>query len=124
MEAQKERKSYHKINGCSSPPSLAMIIALLLVVIIIVLHALVIGAIADINHAILSILLAFNYVFLAVMAVDYLILVLTDPADPRLYDEGFEEKEKDLDMLIMCKFCEKRVHIYSYHCRTCKRCVD
>jgi hypothetical protein len=63
-----------------------MIIALLLVIIIIVLHALVIRAIADINHAVLSILLAFNYVFLVAMSVDYLILVLTDPADPRLYD--------------------------------------
>ncbi len=124
MEPQKGRKRYHKINGCSHPPSLAMIVALLLVVIIVVLHALVVGAIADINHAILSVLLAFNYVLLAVMAVDYLILVLTDPADPRLYEENFQEKEKDLDLLVMCNFCEKRVHIYSYHCRTCKRCVD
>lgn len=124
MELQKERKSYHKVNGCSHPPSLAMIIALALVAIIIVLHALVIGAVVDINHAVLSLLLAFNYVFLAVMVVDYMILVLTDPADPRLYDDDFEEREKDLDLLVMCNFCERKVHIYSYHCRTCKRCVD
>lgn len=124
MEQKQERNSYRKINGCTHPPSLPMIVAIILVIIIIVLHALVIGAIVQIDHAILSILLAFNYVFLVVVSIDYLILVLTDPADPRLLEEDYDEKEKNLDMLVMCKFCEKRVHIYSYHCRTCKRCVD
>ena len=49
MEPEKERKAYRKINGCTHPPSLAMIIAIILITIIIVLHALVIGAIVGLT---------------------------------------------------------------------------
>lgn len=91
---------------------------------LIILHALVLNRIFDISHAILFVLFAFNYVFLAVVMVDYFILLTVDPVDPRLVAQDFVENERDRKLLVYCIECRKNVHVYSYHCKSCKRCAE
>ena len=80
---------YKKKNGCTKKPSLAMLLTIFVVIVLIVLHALIIKSITEIDHAILTLLLAFNYVTLFVVAKDYFILLLGDPVDPRLLINHF-----------------------------------
>jgi hypothetical protein len=45
------------------------------------------------RQPILYVLLAFDYTFLAFALFDYLVLILLDPADPRLKDRTFKRKK-------------------------------
>ena len=85
----------------------------MLIIALIILHALVINRIFDISHAILFVLFAFNYVFLAALMVDYFILLTVDPVDPRLLVQDFVETERDKKLLVYCTDCRKNVHVYS-----------
>ena len=66
-----------------------MLFTIFVVIVLIVLHALIIKSITQINHTILTLLLAFNYVTLFVAAIDYFIILLGDPVDPRLLTNHF-----------------------------------
>lgn len=66
-----------------------MIFTLIVMIGTIVLHALLVDSIARIGNAILSVLMAFNYVTLLVVAVDYVILLTVDPVDPRVSGKGW-----------------------------------
>lgn len=101
-----------------------MIITLMLMIALIILHALLVGRIFTISHPILFILFAFNYVFLVAVMIDYFILLTLDPVDPRLLTDDFVESERDKKLLVYCTVCCKNVHVYSYHCKACKRCAD
>lgn len=41
------------------------------------------------------------YVFLVVVSIGYLIFVLIDPADPHMLKENYEEKKKNVDLLVI-----------------------
>jgi palmitoyltransferase ZDHHC1/11 len=101
-----------------------MIFTLLIMFTIIALHALIIQSVVEISHPILYFLLAFNYVMLVVVAVDYFILLIVDPVDPRLLTNDYQERENDKKLLVYCTACRRNVHVYSYHCKVCKRCAD
>ena len=66
-----------------------MLFTIFVGIVLIVLHALVINSIVQIDHAVLDVLLAFNYLTLLVVAIDYFILLLGDPVDPRLLTDHF-----------------------------------
>lgn len=101
-----------------------MLFTLFIMSILIILHALIIESIVEIGHPVLSVLLAFNYVTLGVISIDYFILVLVDPVDPRLLTNNFVETEMNKKLLVYCSSCRKNVHVYSYHCKVCQRCAD
>ena len=68
-----------------------MIIAIIIFLAIFVIHILIIPAIILISQTLLYILLAFNYILVTLAAIDYTILLILDPSDPRLKDSNFEE---------------------------------
>lgn len=114
-------KEYRKVNGCSLPLSKAQIVTIVLLVVTVVLGVSLIPQILKNSLPILYVLTAFNYSFLIFSVVDYLVLVLMDPADPRLKDPTYKRKNEKLQF---CKECEAFVDIVSYHCKICKRCVE
>jgi hypothetical protein len=101
-----------------------MLFTFFLMIALIVLHAFIVDTIARIANPILSFLLAFNYVLLVAVSVDYFILLTLDPVDPRLLTNDYDESERDKKLLVYCTACNKNVHVYSYHCRTCGRCAE
>jgi hypothetical protein len=101
-----------------------MLLTIIIMTTLIILHALIIRSIGEIAHPILSVLLAFNYVTLVVASIDYFILLLVDPVDPRLLTNNFVETEMNKTLLVYCSACRKNVHAYSYHCKVCRRCAD
>ena len=66
-----------------------MLFTIFVAIVLIVLHALIIKSIVQIDHVFLAVLLAFNYLTLFVVAIDYFILLLGDPVDPRLLTDHF-----------------------------------
>lgn len=50
--------------------------------------------------------------------VDYLILTITDPVDPRIAGNVLEGITK------FCSKCLTDVGIKTYHCMKCERCTD
>jgi hypothetical protein len=83
------RKKYIKVNGCSRAPSAMQIVGIALMLIIIILQACIVGSIVTISNAVLTVLMAFSYLLLAIIVFDYVWLVFSDPVDPRLLDVPF-----------------------------------
>jgi hypothetical protein len=77
-------KVYEKVNGCSRPLPLAMILAIITIVVILILGFTLMPTIVSLNLPILNLLAAFDYFFIFAIIGDYIVLLLTDPADPRL----------------------------------------
>ncbi len=94
------RKKYKKTNGCSRLPSLPMIGAVIFMVTLIVLHATIVSDIVGLGKAILTLMMVFSYLVLVIIIFDYVCLIISDPVDPRLLDESFTERAKDL--LVWC----------------------
>jgi len=61
-----------------------------------------------------------NYFILAIIT-DSLLLMLSDPADPRLIDQDYYRKGEKLQF---CQDCSAQVDVLSYHCKVCCRCVE
>ena len=116
------RKKYKRTNGCSRAPSWPQVAAALFMVGIVVLQAIIVREIVGVGSAILTLMLVFSYLLLAIIVCDYVWLIISDPVDPRLLDEPFTERAKE--MLVWCEDCKANVHIYSYHCKRCQRCVE
>lgn len=77
-------KVYEKVNGCSRPLPLAMILAIIIMAVILILGFTLMPTIVSLNLPILNLLAAFDYFFILAILADYFVLLLTDPADPRL----------------------------------------
>jgi len=75
----------------------------------------------DLGYTILYILYGANYLVLLFVLVEYFILSLSDPSDPRLKDPSYTEPD---EKLVHCLKCEKNVSEKSHHCSTCNRCVE
>jgi len=75
----------------------------------------------DLASPFLYTLFALNYLAAVLVGIDYLVLLLGDPSDPRLADPSYQENNQ---ILVNCHQCCALVSQKSYHCNTCKRCVD
>ena len=61
-----------------------------------------IPSIVDLNSYLIYALLGVNYVFAILMVIDYFILLLGDPSDPRLSDPNYSEPKQ---ILLFCQYC-------------------
>lgn len=80
-------KKYTPVNGCSKPIPIAQILALSLQVVLLVLFGNLLPSVVHIAHPALVAVVGFDFFAFIVVAILYLVLLLRDPADPRLTNE-------------------------------------
>ena len=70
----------------------------------------------------MHVIMAFSYVSLLCLIIEYARLLASDPSDPRLKDSSFQAasviEEKN------CEECKAKVASTSYHCHSCNRCAE
>jgi hypothetical protein len=88
---EQSKKKYKKINGCSHSLPLWQIIALAVMAALQILNFNLITPTLELACVPLYFLFSLNYLCTALVAVDYIILLLCDPSDPRLADSNYRE---------------------------------
>jgi len=66
-------------------------VALAFLVVIEILNFDLIRSMILLNSTLLYVLFGINYIVAIFVAIDYLVLMLGDPSDPRLYDPSYSE---------------------------------
>lgn len=77
-------------------------IALAVLVAIEILNFDLIRSMLTLNSTLLYVLFGINFILAIFVAIDYIILMLGDPSDPRLYDPSYSEPN---EKLVDCHHC-------------------
>lgn len=85
-------QKYRSVNGCSKPAPIAQILAISLHIVVLVLVINFLPAVIQ-THLALFALMGFDFFALIIVVALYLVLLLGDPADPRLTGEQLTSQE-------------------------------
>lgn len=116
---------YRKTNAYTTKPSLEQILTLALALLVVVLHSIfLVSPIRKIDHPILYIMLAINYILVVCLVYVYVRITIFDPVDSYIVKPGLAESEMRTKNIVECRLCRSFVHEKSYHCKRCNRCTE
>ena len=93
LKVKKTPKPYQKVNGCTNSMPLWQVIGLAIFLAIETLSFNLIKTMLDLDYIHLYVLFGINNCFLIFVVIDYLILMLGDPSDPRLANSSYKEPD-------------------------------
>ncbi len=114
---------YQPTTAYTQPPVFEQILVVVLFIVIEALHSVfVTSAAAVLDSAIMWALVGVSYGLVLLMIYDYLLLTCNDPVDDLVLKI---ERNYHPSQLKQCdEGCRCQVHVRSYHCKRCKRCVE
>lgn len=97
---------------------------LCLALLVVVLHSIFLAAaIRKIDHPVLWIMFAINYILVVCLVYVYVRITIFDPVDTYILEPGRAEADMRHKKIAECRLCQSYIHEKSYHCKRCNRCT-